>query len=271
MYWFDSGGILMFFTDLDRTIIYSHRFVGKEPNPFHVTVEAINGKKISFMKLSSFTLLREMLKEGRVVPVSARNVEEIKRLSLFEEGRFPEWVICDNGLVVLRNGQPDLDWQQEIEKKEAFILRSRCYQIGVQHFKNLSDLFEKKWIKTNSTAYRVLIEDDPVFRETLYEQKEFYEKYGFLLDIQARKAYLIPKGFTKKEAVSYVIEHASPKKMIGAGDADSDYGFLTLMDVAYVPKHHSMTVLPTNAVITNEMGIRGGKEIIEDVLKRLYS
>lgn len=271
MHRIDTGGILMFFTDLDRTIIYSNRFVGNERNPFHVAIEVVEGKSLSFMKLSSFTILREIMKAGRLVPVSARNIDEIKRLSLFKEERFPEWVICDNGRVVLHNGQPDLAWEETVQRKEKVILRSERYQIGIERFKELSDSFKKEWIKTNHTAYRVRLEDDHVFTETLMEQRAFFEKNGFILDIQARKAYLIPKGLTKKEAVRYVIRCNRPEKLIGAGDADSDFGFLSLMSEVYVPKHHSMTVLPSRAVVTEEIGLRAGKEIIEKALNRLYS
>jgi len=75
----------MFFTDLDRTIIFSHRFVTNKEDPFLVPVEVKEGREISYMRLSSYMLLKILRCDSLFVPVTARKYDEIMRISFVKE------------------------------------------------------------------------------------------------------------------------------------------------------------------------------------------
>ena len=109
---------MIFASDLDRTLIYSHRGFGEEILNVPVrNIEVYNGREISFMTEKAIALLRELSEEMMFVPVTTRTIEQYNRISLFHEEIRPTYAITCNGGVVLKDGKIDKHWQDYIRTK----------------------------------------------------------------------------------------------------------------------------------------------------------
>jgi len=99
----------LFFTDLDNTLIYSHRHQISDPV---VWVEELNGRRQSFMSRRSFDYFKtqEWLE---VIPTTMRTPEQYGRL--LSLGNTLGWhlaLVC-NGAILLVDGREDLSWREE--------------------------------------------------------------------------------------------------------------------------------------------------------------
>ena len=100
---------VILFTDLDNTLIYSHRHQISDPV---VWVEELNGRRQSFMSRGSFDYFKtqEWLE---VIPTTMRTPEQYGRL--LDLGDAMGWhlaLVC-NGAILLVDGKEDLSWREE--------------------------------------------------------------------------------------------------------------------------------------------------------------
>ena len=98
-----------FFSDLDNTLIYSHRHQISEPM---VWVEELNGRRQSFMSRRSFDYFktRNWLE---VIPTTMRTVEQYTRLLGLGEALGWHLALVCNGAVLLVDGKEDPAWREE--------------------------------------------------------------------------------------------------------------------------------------------------------------
>ena len=70
---------MIFFTDLDNTIIYSYKHdIGRDK----INVEIYQGREISFITQSTHEYLKNLKENILVVPTSTRTVEQYERIDL---------------------------------------------------------------------------------------------------------------------------------------------------------------------------------------------
>ncbi len=98
---------VVFFTDLDNTLIYSYkRELGQE----RIGVETYQGRTISYMTPAAVRMLEEIREQILVVPVTTRTVEQYERIDL---GFVPEYALVCNGGVLLERGVEVISWRDE--------------------------------------------------------------------------------------------------------------------------------------------------------------
>ena len=110
------------FTDLDNTLIYSRKTFIEDK----INVEIYNGEEISFMSKYSNELLCKLSAHLLIVPITTRTYTQYKRINL---GILPEYVLCANGGILLKNGIISEEWYKKSldivkdsasERKKAF-------------------------------------------------------------------------------------------------------------------------------------------------------
>ncbi|MFF2531503.1 hypothetical protein ACFVS2_21585 [Brevibacillus sp. NPDC058079] len=255
----------MFFSDLDRTLIYSKRFVEGIDTPL-VLVEEKDGREISYMTPASYISLQEMRSLTTFVPVTARKWEEAMRISFIKNDP-PEILVCEAGRSIFRNGRRDVFWDAHIyhlmeanqeDRKEAM----------ERFFVEMKALGYPAW---SINEYMVMTKVDGWTKD----QKErvsdmyswFYER-GCLLLIQGRKVYLIPQGISKASAIRYLIQLYNPLITVSSGDAEMDASMFAVTSDGIAPLHHTISLLP-KCSITQQSGIYASEEIIAYAKKKL--
>lgn len=257
----------VFFTDLDRTIIFSNRFVDESQAKNVIPVEEKEGRVISYMNPTSNIYLEVLRRRVAFIPVTARKHDEIMRIS-FIKNNIPEWMVCESGRVIYHNGERWEDWDFMLEKELKKI---------------------KREIEESQNYFRYLLEDkykvatwhinpDMVMGKTvgmtgeqiaeLESYSKWFEDHHCQLHIQQRKAYLIPTPISKSNAVEYLISLLQPKKTVSAGDADMDAGMFEKTDFAIAPMHH--TIVDLTVPVTKETGLRAGENILLFAMEKLY-
>lgn len=256
----------MFFTDLDRTIIFSKRFVNDKNRDSLILVEEKEGRSISFMNSTAFQLLKKIRKNRSFVPVTARKYEEIMRISFIRED-VPEWMICESGRAIYHRGKRLTEWDTMLEKNLNVMQDS----IKEAHSK-FNDLFKQKY-KTRTwhiNQEMVMGKTEGLSQEQLVELEsstDWFEKKGCLLHIQQRKVYLIPRPISKANAIAFLIQKLKPVCTISAGDADMDAGMFEKTTYAFAPRHHTIQTMPSHVGISKGNGVDAGEHILSAVIE----
>ena len=102
---------MIFATDLDRTIIYSPKFLNEKNKNSVILIETLDGKEISYISKFAFEELKKINKEIYVIPVTTRSINQFKRINTFE---YCEYVITSNGGTILHNGIALGEWDDYI-------------------------------------------------------------------------------------------------------------------------------------------------------------
>ena len=97
------------FSDLDNTLIYSHRHKIKQPI---VLAEMLKGKEQSFMTEKTYLFFKNQ-NMFKTVAVTTRTYEQYSRLeNLTENINIKDAVVC-NGAFLMHNGNEDKIWTEE--------------------------------------------------------------------------------------------------------------------------------------------------------------
>lgn len=247
---------MIFFTDLDRTIIYSAKLV--EDKSKYSLVESIGDREVSYMTKESLNLIRKIQNSINVVPVSTRSYSQIMRLSFISETQ-PKYIICDNGLSIYINGERDLEWDRQIENNltkykcdinAIFLLaksidKSLYSKIDIMCDKYIRIKFNRVTKTTKSLVSKVI-------RDAVHE--------NYTVHSNSTKVYILPSFATKELAVKYIKDKNPCNKSICAGDSDMDLGMLLEADISIAPRHRTFN--SPNMIITKEKGIEAGEEIL---------
>lgn len=211
----------VFFTDLDNTLIYSHRHSVSEPV---VWVEELQGKRQSFMTEKTFSFL-EKQNWLDVVPITTRTREQYDRLrGVAEKLRWQNALIC-NGAILLKNNVEDPMWTKEsIARSEidrdAYL---HMYEFVCDQYRADSVcsvfpfLFYLKTDRVND-VYDTLLEKADLAHVNIYRD--------------TRKVYCIPKSLSKGAAVERYKRRFGKQSCMGAGDSMFDVSFIEQTDLS---------------------------------------
>jgi hydroxymethylpyrimidine pyrophosphatase-like HAD family hydrolase len=257
-----------FFSDLDQTLQYSvnsAKIKGPTANwPDMVVTEINQDKPSGFMTYHAAELLREFAQKHHFVPTTTRTTAQYQRI------RFPniahEYAITTNGGKILFNGVEDKEWDKHISNDilagsasvrliEENFREAITNSDWVLHYGNVDDLF----------GY-FICDVDKRPQEFLDEAHEKAAEWNFKVSVQGRKVYLVPVGLTKGYAVEEVNRRLATDYTIAAGDSNLDRSILELADLPIRPAHGELDKLNyniPNLVITKEVGIRAGEEIVQ--------
>ena len=251
--------MLTLFTDVDHTLIYSHR---SKPNVECIMVETLNGKAQSFITVKTLETLLRLVERGKltIVPVTTRTKEQYERLHrLTERLQIQHAMVC-NGAVLLDHGQIDLQWitdSRALSKDEMDELYG-AYAI----LKEICGI-ERTYFPYEVIAYGVC--DNASFAADLLKTKVNQKKCYIGQD--RRKVYCIPQSLIKGKAVRRFQKTFFIEKSIAAGDSEFDISMFYATEYAVFPAGLCDAEMLKNAVTAKKQQLLS--DVICDELIRL--
>ncbi|MDO4719454.1 MAG: hypothetical protein Q4A78_02220 [Peptostreptococcaceae bacterium] len=223
--------MVVFHTDLDKTLIYSHRAeIGEDK----FCVELYQGREVSFMTDRTRSLLGRIAdREGvLIVPTTTRSVEQYERISL---PIAPEYALVCNGGVLLRRGVRDESWYEDSLRR---ILPAK------REMEKAKRLMEKD----PSRKFELRLVDGIFLFTKSSEPKNMAMRLSKELNLQKvrvftnrEKVYVLPQSLDKGEAAKrfrLLLRRRYPKEsfcFVGAGDSPFDIPMLEESDIAFAP------------------------------------
>lgn len=98
--------MITLFSDLDNTLIFSHR---KEYNEEKILVEYIDGKEQSYISAKLAQFLKECSNIS-LIPITTRSCEQYKRIFVLPDMLHEQHALTCNGGVLLIDGVVDEEW-----------------------------------------------------------------------------------------------------------------------------------------------------------------
>lgn len=260
---------MIYFSDLDRTLIYSNKFIGKEKK--EICIETLNGEEISYMSPKTIEYLKEILKLKKFIPTTTRSIEQFKRIKFKEQDVNFEWSIVSNGGNILYKGEIIKEWKQ--------ILHDRLKTCG--SLDHVMESFKRKY--DNIVGINKLRDVDNIFfyividKNTFNENNitffhEFLSEFKWNLYVNGRKIYFLPEVVTKEAAIEFLIKYLGESKFGVLGDSVMDLNMLKLSHKAYVPKGSHIENYEFNYTrfISKNSGFSGTEEILKEILKAVF-
>ncbi|QEK11014.1 haloacid dehalogenase [Crassaminicella thermophila] len=259
---------MIFASDLDRTLIYSKKFVSNDEGI--KLIETKGKEEISFMTKKAIKRLKKLSEEILFIPVTTRTIEQYRRISLFQEEIRPKYAIVSNGGNILINGEIDYEWNNIIQKK----IKEECIS-----FKEVESKFEEiesnQWVinrKVADNLFSYCIIHPEYVPEVLYSFIDWMEDNNWKVSLQGRKLYFVPCCVCKWEATQYIKMRENIDFVASAGDSLLDLPMLKMADYAVVPPHGEIykkyertyeTI--QNITFTEKEGIFAAEEILEKI------
>ena len=208
---------VIFFTDLDNTLIYSKRHdIGENK----MCVEEYNDRPLSFMTNYTYDRLVELNQNPNilVVPVTTRTKEQYERIQL---GKF-KYALVDNGGILLENGEVNYQWYDE-----SLSYAKHCSE----HISLAQRLLQEDTLRSMEVRF---IDNLFVFTKTssYYDIVQLYRNLSYsnlTVDSQGNKVYVFPKQLSKGNAIKRFKAYLgndydiSCVKTIAAGDSTIDF------------------------------------------------
>ena len=72
---------MVVFSDLDRSIIYSNKFIGNLDKKTYECIEFIDEKEISYISFKTIELIKELTKNNLFIPTTTRTIEQFQRIN----------------------------------------------------------------------------------------------------------------------------------------------------------------------------------------------
>jgi hydroxymethylpyrimidine pyrophosphatase-like HAD family hydrolase len=262
---------MIFASDLDRTLIYSNKFLDTYADDIEI-IEEKDNIAISHMSQRTICLLSIINEKILFIPTTTRSLEQYKRITIFQNKILPKYTIVANGGIILKNNIVDNSWQQVIEKKMKSILSPQTFIERNKVF------FNKNEIKLYKAC------DDLFVYAVFYNKLENNDLYadieasavasGYKVTPNGRKLYFIPSFMTKWEAVSHIMQLENEDCLIAAGDSILDAPMLVHSKHGFIPLHgdlsdHTKTELFKHKSLhfTKSTGIDSSDELLESILQ----
>ena len=212
-----------FFSDLDRTLIFSHRV---ELPGEKLPVELLEGRVQSYMTRRTLAYLQEAT-WLRLIPVTMRSLEQYQRISVFQTLLPCRYALICNGGVLLADGEADPVWLRETRRLAAPELEE--LERAVTVFRSLTDAVRTPM---DLMAYALCSDPEKVV-ETLRGAVD-----GSLLAVRADKGkvYCLPRSIHKGAALRRFRERFAVDTAIAAGDSVFDIPMLNAADFAIAPQ-----------------------------------
>lgn len=261
-------------TDLDRTIIFSEKFIeqnnDKNWKDNHICLELYNGNPLSYVSKETFDYLYKLLEnpydKNTFIPVTTRSIEQFKRINLISN--FP-YAITNNGGIILKYGKPIKEWTDfinsqrkrlQVSYKEIFKLYAKNPKIYEKEGKFVDELF--LFIKIKDLTEKEI-------QDFLNDLEIKLQNTGWNFTLQGRKLYIIPNYIRKDRALLYLAKnHLKDYSniIITAGDGKLDLDLIEFGDINFIPiKSEVYNILENDNLLKfNELIIKtSNKELLE--------
>lgn len=261
-------------TDLDRTIIFSEKFIeqnnDKNWKDNHICLELYNGNPLSYVSKETFDYLYKLLEnpydKNTFIPVTTRSIEQFKRINLISN--FP-YAITNNGGIILKHGKSIKEWTDfinsqrkrlQVSYKEIFKLYAKNPKIYEKEGKFVDELF--LFIKIKDLTEKEI-------QDFLNDLEIKLQNTGWNFTLQGRKLYIIPNYIRKDRALLYLAKnHLKDYSniIITAGDGKLDLDLIEFGDINFIPiKSEVYNILENDNLLKfNELIIKtSNKELLE--------
>lgn len=262
--------MLLFTSDLDRTLIYSGRMMDNfPPVTAPVVVERKDDEVISMMTQATTTLLQQVHEQTLFVPVTTRALYQYERIHFIKE-LCPTFAITSNGGTIIEKGCVNEQWTK--------ILRQRIEDSAIPKADMLrrfdavkSDTWLLRSFYIDELFYVHHVDIEVLRPDVLQAIILEFDKYGWHVLLQGKKLYVMPKVLTKETAIAYIKGYCTYDVHVAAGDSIMDYGMLAIADIGYTPHHGDLkdkqsTVLE-NTIYSAYSGEAFTKNLLEDILR----
>lgn len=230
--------MVRFFTDLDNTMIFSHRHnISKD---FRL-IEMLHGKEQAFITKYTYSFLKNAT-WLELVPITTRTQVQYSRLGFIQNELGCKLALVGNGAVLLEEGMSNQQWYDESISicERAIPAVKRVTQI----FENL---MEEKHIHGEYPFFTYASSDNV---ESIYDiLKKEIKADDIEIMVDRKKIFCIPKMLTKGNAIKRFHGKYGKLKTLTAGDSEFDYSMLEMGDFAFVPKHISDRIINENKII----------------------
>lgn len=245
---------MIFATDLDNTMIFSHRTITENKDMFHC-VEHYQGREITYMTSSAIQKLKFLMKSILVIPATTRSLAQFNRVHLFQDTKY---AIIDNGGMILHNGIIDPNWDSYVNT----ILKQYDFEKVYHIFATLPTLISFPKIIDEKFIFAKVDNIDACKRVLKYE----LDAKIWQLSFQGKKVYAIPAEITKGNALKYISEYflTGNQTIIAAGDSNLDISMLEYSNYGIIPSGCELEAL--NKFIKTKTGINSADSILDLVI-----
>ncbi len=236
--------MILFCSDLDNTLIYSHR---REMPGEKILAEYLDGREQSYISRFSAERLPRLAERGIfLVPLTTRTRQQYERIFAFgREGIVPcRYALVCNGAVLLKDGEPDEKWLAE------------SMAVAGREFPEVRRIYGKM-LETPERDHAKLIEPFMAYmlseRAAALTDELTAEADGSLVTVctHSRKVYCMAKSLTKGVAVERLKRYLGAEMLITAGDSELDVPMLEAADrcfcaeeIAHLVHSANVTALP---------------------------
>lgn len=256
---------MIYASDLDRTLIYSKKFVTESIESELICVEYYQNDVMSYMTQRSLDLLREIALKSIFIPITTRTVEQYLRIHLFDDSSLNKYAVTTNGGNILVHREIDLEWQSIVDEK-----LKNCEEISKVievHEKMVESKFILKHRVADDKFFYNVVDTDKFDSSSFIEFDEYLKKVGWTRYSQGRKIYFIPDVLTKRDALVYLMEKEDIDKSIVSGDSLLDLSMLEVASQGIIPIHGDLVKLLSSEIkkdmfITKNEGFKATEEFL---------
>ncbi|MEG6521999.1 HAD family hydrolase [Desulfotomaculum sp. 1211_IL3151] len=255
---------MIFASDLDRTIIYSDKFL----RDFSGEVVAVEyGKYNSYMTKPASQLLKIINREITFVPCTTRTIEQYQRIQFFQREVTPKYAVVSNGANLLVDGNLDLDYQKSIA--QALVNNCLASEDILKEFDKLNcGNWTQPMRHADGVFHYCIIERDKAPWQELNFFKKWAEDQRWEMSIQGRKLYLVPCVINKGAALRIISERIGEAAIFSAGDSLLDIPLIKEAQYRISPAHGELFEQCSSEKewkFTKASGILAGEEILQQV------
>ncbi|MFS0655397.1 HAD family hydrolase [Bacillus sp. 179-C3.3 HS] len=261
---------IAFASDLDRTLIYSHRMLEQYAyDGAYELIETLDERPLSYISVQTKNELQAIHQKGWFIPVTTRTTTQYERITYFQEELKPEYAVTTNGGCILHHGKPLVDWQTTIDER-----LKECMPVK-EMLRAISELPIANWVKRTRTAegrfLYLIMKDEYVSQIPLGELRAWGEDKGWQVSLQGRKLYFIPQPLNKWEAVAFLKERLQLEYICGAGDSLLDADLIRQADAGYAPRHGEVLAFEPFLQSTTAFGMAAADEMTACVKEQMMS
>lgn len=237
---------LLFFSDIDDTLMQTAR---KTDFTKQTILWGVNKKEepLSYMYKSTKIWLDAMIQSDEItfIPTTARDFASYKRSHFYRDTYYRskiDMIILNFGAEIIYNNDLDKEWK-EIMQNSYNSLKLNIDNL----YQNVNSLIKDNYSDDHGIVVKIIDK----YYISIYNKKnrentsknikleELLKKFitdEYYLYINDSSFAILPKFLNKKYAVEFVIKKYNPISTIGAGDNNTDLGFMKLSDFYIVPQ-----------------------------------
>lgn len=255
------------FSDLDRSIIYSKRFLGD--NKRELQIEIYKNENISYISNKTIELIKEIEKYNYFIPTTTRTIEQFKRIEFKKYDLNFKYSITSNGGNILIDEQIDNEYSLFINEKlkQSFNIET-CIKL-FEEYKNIKGI--KKLKKADDFFFYIVVDNNIFNIETINDFIEKIGNFNWKTYINTSKIYFMPYELKKSTAIKYLCDKLNLKNTFSIGDSIMDKDMLKFCDKSYLLNHGDLVnklKKEDKFLISKESGFRGTEEILKKILDK---